>query len=82
MSPFNHAKEHAATQAHNARTAERLLTRTPCLAPRILFSIPFSQRGIVEQLPKKIDRIVFCELRPSQKRAYGRLVSCPDTQVR
>jgi SNF2 family DNA or RNA helicase len=35
----------------------------------------------VEQLPRKADMIVFCELRPTQKRAYTRLVQSPDVQV-
>lgn len=40
-----------------------------------------TQPGVVEQLPKKVDQIVFCELRPSQKRAYRRIVESPDVQL-
>lgn len=42
---------------------------------------PHLQKGVVEQLPKKVDQIVFCELRPSQKRAYARVIASPDVQV-
>jgi SNF2 family DNA or RNA helicase len=35
----------------------------------------------VEQLPKKVDQIVFCELRPAQRRAYARLVQGADIQA-
>jgi len=40
-----------------------------------------TQKGVVEQLPKKTDNIVFCELRPAQRRAYKRLTESPDVQV-
>lgn len=42
---------------------------------------PHAQPGVAEQLPKKRDNIVFCELRPAQKRAYRRVVESPDVQV-
>lgn len=44
-------------------------------------TLKFLQPGVVEQLPKKVDNIVFCELRPAQKRAYKRLIESPDVQV-
>ena len=40
-----------------------------------------TQPGVAEQLPRKVDAIVFCELRPAQKRAYARLVASPDLQL-
>jgi hypothetical protein len=35
----------------------------------------------VEQLPRKVDQIVFCQLRPSQARAYNRIIQSADVQV-
>lgn len=36
---------------------------------------------IADQLPRKIDQIVFCELSDYQLRAYQRLISSPDVQL-
>lgn len=52
--------------------------RAPCPLPRVPMS---SQPGVAEQLPTKTDNIVFCELRPAQKRAYGRVIASPDVQL-
>ncbi len=36
---------------------------------------------IADQLPRKREHIVFCQLAPLQQRAYARLLACPDLQL-
>ncbi len=83
---FPYSKLHSPlppTCTHNSATPP---THPPLLPTNTTHSrahtTPDRQRGVVEQLPKKVDNIVFCELRPAQKRAYRRLVESPDVQVR
>ncbi|KAI8476709.1 MAG: P-loop containing nucleoside triphosphate hydrolase protein [Monoraphidium minutum] len=61
---------------------ERKQKLSKLLRGRYLLRRDKTMPAVAQQLPSKIDNIVFCELKPSQRRAYRRIVESPDALSR
>ncbi|KIZ07479.1 Putative DNA repair and recombination protein RAD26-like protein [Monoraphidium neglectum] len=79
--PIKVGSSKTATAFEQALGHERKVELSQLLKKNYLLRRDKSMKGIVEQLPRKVDQIVFCQLRPSQARAYNRIVQSADVQA-